>query len=216
MNSVLELSSHGKRLLIICGAIVLNVSPALAESERVVQVEEHWELTLGHPDQERSAPQTTMVISPSDNLEGIHFFFTLNHANVPSYEPGGMQIQAWDGQVLQESHLGNKLGTHAYANEVVRWVQRMTIADGNLEFRIAEGESETWGSFGGDDLAIQVPTELSSLNGYRPGVGLTESQVSYAENRVESLILTKLVWVTEDGTVHEMNAPIAIDTSLDQ
>jgi hypothetical protein len=53
------------------------------------------------------------------------------------------------------------------------------------------------------------------LNGYRPAVSLTESQVSYAENRVISLTLTKLVWVTDDGEIHEMNAPIALDTSLD-
>jgi hypothetical protein len=39
--------------------------------------------------------------------------------------------------------------------------------------------------------------------------------VGYAENRVVSLVLTKLVWVTEDGQVHEQNAPIPVDTSLD-
>jgi hypothetical protein len=52
------------------------------------------------------------------------------------------------------------------------------------------------------------------LNSYRPAVSLGESQVSYAENRVGSLVLTKLVWVTEDGTVHEQNAPIPIDTTV--
>jgi hypothetical protein len=46
-------------------------------------------------------------------------------------------------------------------------------------------------------------------------VSITESQVGYAENRVTSLVLKKLVWVLEDGTVHEQNAPIPVDTSLD-
>ena len=82
-------------------------------------------------------------------------------------------------------------------------------------FEWSDGESETWGTFGGDDLTLSSPTSLTSLNSYRPGVSLSESQVGYAENRVASLTLTKLVWVTEDGVVHEQNAPIPIDTSLD-
>ena len=60
------------------------------------------------------------------------------------------------------------------------------------------------------------PRLTNALNTYRPAVSLTESQVGYAENRVVSLVLKKLVWTTEDGQVHEQNAPIPIDTSLDE
>jgi hypothetical protein len=56
---------------------------------------------------------------------------------------------------------------------------------------------------------------LSSLNGYRPAVSLSESQVGFAENRVNSLVLKKLVWKTDDGQTHEQNAPIPIDTSFE-
>ena len=97
----------------------------------------------------------------------------------------------------------------------MRWTQKLSLHDGTLTFQILNGESETWPTFGGDELSIDVPTTQSTLNSYKPSVSLAESQVGYAENRVTSLTLTKLVWVTEDGQVHEQNAPIPIDTSLE-
>lgn len=197
-------------------AIVAATSaPALAESNKVVSVEEHWELQISEPDTERSAPQTTMVMSPNGNVAGVHFLFTLNHANVPEYAPGGLQVQSWLGGELVHEHTANSNVALNHSNEVIRWTQRLSLQDGNLQFQIRDGESETWGAFGGDELTLEVATLQSNLNSYRPSVSLGESQVGYAENRVVSLTLTKLVWVTEDGQVHEQNAPIPIDTSLD-
>ena len=198
-----------------CCVAILAAAPVQAEVNRVVQIEEHWELRLSQPDGELSAPQTTMVVSPSGDLETVHFLFTLNHSTVPSYSPGGLQIQAWESDQLLDHEEADAVGALVHDEEVVRWVQRMSLDDNAITFRILDGESETWGPFGGDGLSLSIETELSSLNSYRPGVSITESQVSYAENRVQSLTLTKLVWITEDGEVHELNAPIAVDTSLD-
>lgn len=196
------------------GAGVFAV-PVLAEPARVVSVEEHWELQISQPDSDRSAPQTTMVMSPTGNVDGVHFLFTLNHSTVPEYAPGGVQVQLWEGGELLQSltaHDGTALDR---SDETVRWVQRLTLNDGTLTFQVADGQSETWGTFGGDELSVSVSTSLNWLNKYRPSVSLSESQVGYAENRVVSLVLTKLVWVMEDGQVYEQNAPIPIDTSLD-
>src|SRR5688572_23740034 len=192
---------------------VALTSVATGQSQ-VVAIEEHWELTLGQPDAERSAPQTTMVISPVGSVDGVHFLFTLNHLSIPEYQPGGMQVQWWDGDQLVDS---TSFGSEVFSvdEETVRWQQRVSIHNEHLKFQILNGESDTWGSFGGDELTLNQPTTLTNLNSYRPAVSLTESQVSYAENRVGSLTLTKLVWVTDDGEVHELNAPIPLDTSLD-
>src|SRR5437868_1130563 len=84
--------------VLFMGIVLVAAAPAAAESSRVVAVEEHWELQLGQPDADRSAPQTTMVISPTGDLTGTHFLFTLNHSTVPNYQPGGMQVQAWNGE----------------------------------------------------------------------------------------------------------------------
>jgi hypothetical protein len=190
-------------------------APTWGEAPRVVQVEEHWQLQLGQPEADLSAPQMTMVMSPNGGLDGLHFLFTLNHSTEPEYAPGGMQVQARQGDELLDDSLVTEVLPLAHTEEVVRWVQRLSLDGSTLKFHVLNGESETWETFGGDELSLGVATSLTSLNGYKPAISLAESQVSYAENRVQSLTLTKLVWVTDDGEVHEMNAPIAIDTSLD-
>jgi len=193
---------------------VLASQSAVADPNRVVSVEEHWELQVGEPDTERSAPQTTMVMSPTGDISGAHFLFTLNHATAPDYHPGGMQVQFWSGDQLADHHTSSASGAFANGSETVHWTQRMTLHDGQLTFQVVDGDSATWPTFGGDDLSVSTSTSLNGLNGYRPSVSINESQVSYAENRVVSLTLTKLVWVTEDGHVHEQNAPIPIDTTV--
>jgi hypothetical protein len=199
--------------LIGCFAIA---APTLAESTKVISVEEHWELRVSQPDNERSAPQTTMLMSPVGNVDGPHFLFTINHSTVPQYAPGGLQVQQWEGGELVQDRAVHDGVALDKSEEVVHWTQRLTLHDGKLTFQVLSGESATWGSFGGDTLTLSRDTTLTALNSYRPAVSLSESQVGYAENRVVSLILTKLVWVTEDGQVHEQSAPIPIDTSLEE
>jgi hypothetical protein len=181
----------------------------------VISVEEHWELKISQPESDRSAPQATMVMSPTAGLDGVHFLVELNHSSAPSYAPGGVQVQLWEGDELLQSHVAHDGTALDHGNETITWVQRMVLQDGKILFQVADGQSESWGAFGGDELSLSTSTTLSWLNKYRPSVSLSESQVGYAENRVVSLVLTKLVWVTDDGEVHEQNAPIPIDTSLD-
>jgi hypothetical protein len=196
-------------------AAVTISARAYADSPKVISVEEHWELRLAEPDPDRSAPQTTMVMSPSGNVSGAHFLFTLNHNSVPDYAPGGMQVQLWDGDAFVQSQTAHDSKALDRSEELVTWTQKISLQSGQLSFQICDGTSETWGKFGGDDLTLSATSSLASLNSYRPSVSLSESQVGYAQNRVGSLTLTKLVWVTDDGQTHEQNAPIPIDTSLD-
>jgi hypothetical protein len=181
----------------------------------VVHIEEHWELQVAQPDADVSAPQTTMVMSPTGDLADVHFLFILNHVNAPGFEAGGLQAQYWDGDNLVQDAVASEIGALDNSGEVIRWVQTLTLADGNLNFSVSNGNSETWGQFGDGDLSFSVPTSLTKLNSYVPGLSLGESQVSYAENRVTSLVLTKLVWIKDDGQVFEQNAPVPIDISLD-
>ena len=207
-------------LRVIQAAIAVSMvigaaTAALAESPKIVQIEEYWELAVGEPDAQLSAPQATMVMSPNEDLNGQYFVFTLNHRSVPSYEPGGMQVQLWNGNdaVDAESSSASTLNS---SGDVIQWVQRLKVEDGSLSFEIVEGSSNSWGSFGGDgSLAFSTPTSLENLNGYRPAISLGESQVGYAGNRVQRLLLKKLVWHTDDGETHELHAPIDIDADLD-
>ena len=188
---------------------------ASAQSPKIVQIEEHWELAVGEPDVQLSAPQATMIMSPHDNLEGQYFLFTINHRSVPSYEPGGMQVQLWNGNEAVDAE-SYSVGTLDHASDLIQWVQRLKVENGTLSFEVVDGTSDSWGGFGGDgSLAFSTPTSLEDLSGYRPAISLGESQVGYAGNRVQRLLLKKLVWLTDDGESHELHAPIDIDADLD-
>lgn len=211
MTSVRTARRSVPLVLVLVGSF--SASYAIAQS-RIVSIEEHWELRIDEPDVATSAPQTTMVMSPTGNLYGQHFLFMINHETAPDYRPGGMQVQLWNGETMVEYEESNEYGNLSYDSEVIRWAQRLSLNDGTLKFEI-DGTSLTWGQFRGYDVDLSTPTSLTELNGYLPAISLTESQVGYSENRVESLTLQKIRWVTDDGQVHEHNAPIPIDISLD-
>jgi hypothetical protein len=182
----------------------------------VVAIEEHWEMTVGEPDASSSGPQVCMVTTPSGHLDGNFFMFTINHRSHPEYAPGGMQVQQWCGEQLLDSRSAPTDEPLHHDEEVLRWVQRTEVHGGVLTFEIIHGASSSWGDFGDDGrLKLTVSTGLSTLNSYRPGTPIEESGVSFAGNRVRSLVLTKLRWWDSEGNVYEMNAPIDIDADLD-
>jgi hypothetical protein len=181
----------------------------------IVKVEEHWELRVGEPDGNLSAPQVTMTMSPTSEMDHRYFVFTLNHRTSPQYAAGGLQVQSWLGGNLGITRSGEQTGTLHNNDEVIRWTQKLYFYDGDLVFKVSNGESQSWGTFGGYSLRLQTPTELTNLNDYRPGLSIEESGVGYAGNRVQSLVLTRLVWTDSEGQVYELTAPIDVDTDLD-
>ena len=201
---------------VIAVCLVLGATmSASAQSPKIVQIDEHWEMVVGEPDTQLSSPQATMIMSPQGNLDGQYFLFTINHRSVPSYEPGGMQVQLWNGNETADAE-SFSAGPLDQSSDVIEWVQRLKVENGTLSFEVVDGTSDSWGSFGGSgSLAFATPTSLEDLNGYRPAVSLGESQVGYAGNRVQRLLLKKLVWLTDDGETHELQAPIDIDADLD-
>jgi hypothetical protein len=210
----LDARHRARRTLAALALVAWYVSPTYAIE--IVAIEEHWELSVGQPDAESSAPQVSMVMSPSGDLNGQYFLFTLNHHSVPEWIPGGMQVQYWNGEEVVESKVGPQEETLSNGDEVVRWVQRTALADGQLTFEIKSGTSQTWGSFGGaGHLKFGVSTDLDNLNGYKPAVSIEGSGISFAGNRVKHLTLQKLRWIDADGQVYELSAPIDVDADLD-
>jgi hypothetical protein len=182
----------------------------------IVTIEEHWELSVGEPDAASSSPQVCMVMSPTGNLDGLYFVFTLNHHSLPGWIPGGLQVQLWNGEEVVDAHVGPQETTLNHADETLRWVQSTRLVDGQLVFEILNGESESWGEFGGlGYLKITTDTDMVNLNGYRPAISLEQSGVSFAGNRVRSLVLQQLRWIDTNGNAYELNAPIDVDADLD-
>lgn len=206
----------GGALACIIGlAIALATSsPVLAGPNDVVAVEEHWALQVSRPDAQRSTPQITMLMSPTGTVQSVYFQFTLNHANVATYAPGGLQVQSWLAGIAVHQRATDINVALDRPNEVIRWTQRLSLLNGNLRFQVCDGESETWGTFGGDDLTLDVATLQANLNSYRPSLSLNGARVGFAENCPVSLILTKVAWLTEDGQVHEQSGPISVEANL--
>ena len=197
-------------------APLLFFACSTASAADVVLIEEHWELHVGGPDAARSAPQVTMVLSPTDNVEDDFFIVTLNHWSYPKFSAGGIQVQRWHNEDCYDVAQCGSQTPLSNDEEVIRWVQRISLVDGNLKFEVVNGSSQSWGTFGGNgELQLTHPTELTRLNAYRPAVSIEQSGIGYAGNRVSSLVLNRLEWQTVDGEEHELIAPIDIATQLD-
>jgi hypothetical protein len=155
-------------------------------------------------------------MSPTGHLYGDYFVFTLNHRSDPQWAPGGMQVQLWDDEDVIDSQTADQSTPLEQIDERIRWIQRTKLDDGELIFEVFSGRSTSWGDFGDDgQLRLSINSQLANLNNYQPATSLTQSGVSFAGNRVKSLILRKLRWTDSTGQTYELNAPIDIDADLD-
>lgn len=211
------------RLLLCCAlrglplllVATLGVLPATAGD--VIEIEEHWTLTVGGPEILLSAPQIDMVMSASGGTESDYFLVSLNHWSYPEFAPGGVQAQHWKGDdCLCVANAGTQQPLH-HDGETLSWVQRLSLQDGALVFEVTGGQSDSWGAFGDSgDLRLSSATERQRLNDYRPAVSIEESGIGFAGNRVSSLVLQKIRWrYAGEEEWQEMVAPIDIDSDLD-
>jgi len=195
----------------ILGAVVVcwgaGAAPrvVLAQSEvTVVRIEEDWVLAVATPDPNATAPQVSCAISPTGDATSLFAVFELNHQSIPSFVPGGLQLQIWNGDEPIASHMYPQDSVMETDGEVVRWTQTMTLANGQLTFEVVSGESTTWGEFGGQGyLKHTTTTELAGLNAYDPAVSVANSAVGFAGNRVTVLALERVRYVLSTGLVVE-------------
>jgi hypothetical protein len=170
----------------------------------ITKIEEDWELVVGTPDAALAAPQTTCTIAPAGNLDGLHATLELNLRSDPSFSPGGVQLQLWNG----EEHLATRTYVNysalATAGETIRWTTKVRrTMSGDLIFEVVSGESSTWGDFGGQGyLRAEVDGSLLNLDTYDPDVSVENSGIGFASNRVQSLVLKEVRVTTVGGIVH--------------
>ncbi len=208
------------RLWIIRGLlaiVVLGLSSAVVrpEEQAVVRVEEDWELVVGQPDVDTNAPQVTCVISPFADANSLHCTFDVNYQSLLEYAAGGLQLQVWEAEVPLIERRAPVDAVLAYPGETIRWTQSMRVHEGWLCFEITNGESTTWGDFGGASyLKAWIWRGVYDLNAYSPDVSVGNSGVGYAANRVTSLTLKRVRRFLADGEVLVDDAPRVIRTDL--
>jgi hypothetical protein len=188
--------------------VLLWATAATAEEPEIVGVEEDWELVLATPDPDSTAPQIICSMSPFANVQSLHCTLELNHQTVPYFTPGGLQFEVWNGEALVTERRAPTQSVLCQAGEVIRWTQKMQLSEGVLSFEITDGSSTTWGSFGGQGyLKAEVPVAMANLNNYSPTVSVENSGISYAANRVQSLVLQRVRVITSEGEVLEDATP---------
>ncbi len=184
-------------LLVGVPAIGAGSDPATADPV-IVRVEEDWQLVLNEPDGDMVAPQFHTAISPYASMDLLCAQVTWNYWELPEYQPGGLQLQAWSGErsVYETSFGSAQLST---ASETVTWTQRMSTSGERLTFEVASGQSMTWGSFGGNHLTMTGHVSVLDFNAYDPATSVSNSGVTYGANRVESLALVQVRYYTISG-----------------
>lgn len=157
----------------------------------VVRVEEDWTIQIRDGFKAESTPQLICVISPFGHIDGLHFLMEFNHSTLPDYIPGGLQLQAWDGDLEVASGPNPIPKIMEFANETVTFTLRMEVGSGAIKVDVINGQSQSWGSFGGIGTAqVVASTSLANLSNYSPTVSVANSGVNVAGHRVDSMGIT--------------------------
>jgi len=183
------------RFVLFCGALALVMLPNLAMGQDVMKVEEDWELVVLEPSPDITAPQITCLISPFGDIDGVFGALELNHGSMPDFSSGGLQLQAWSGEsyITVRDYCDTTLQNNS---EVVTWTTKMWLNNASSErltFKVANGNSTSWGTFGGDgNFKLSLTSAILNLNEYDPAVSVANSGIGFGSQRVERLVLKRV------------------------
>jgi hypothetical protein len=168
-------------------------------TDPIVRVEEDWGLILNTPDDSVTSPQFHTVMSASGDTDSFYAQVVWNYRETPDFVAGGLELEAWNGEDLVQTKSGrdDPLSTTA---ETVLWTQVLETKDGVLSFRVENGQSVTWGTFG-HGLHLSVAGGPENLNNYSPDVSVRSSCVTYGASRVDVLVLLAVRYYGPNGLI---------------
>jgi hypothetical protein len=222
MNSFLNSLSRSRSCLIgwvILACLCYPVSPAFAgkpggkgggpggPSAPVLRIEEDWVINVREGNQMDGTPQLSCVISPVGDLTGQHAVFELNHTSLPEFVAGGMQIQAWNGDMEVASGTSPQAGRLQHANETITFTVVMEITNGTLSIEIVNGASQSWGAFGGQGyLKVVKSTNLNNLSAYSSLVSVENAGIGRASHQVDAFMLSEVRSYDAGGVLLNMDS----------
>lgn len=203
---------------IVAFLAVLPISESIAADDspradsnrhgRVTRIEEDWSIVIGTPNEREHAPQIVTVISPTSHLRDVCAIFELNHSTLPDYLPGGMQLQLWKRGSAIGQRSFPRSGVLAIPDEKIDFTSVMRVDDRSLTFEVINGNSKTWGRFGGQSyLEHTRRTRLKDLSDYRPEASVRHSFVGYASHRVRTMVLREVRYYFSDELVRRDTNP---------
>lgn len=177
-------------------------------AQTVTEVQEDWELIVGTPDPNSSGPQITCSIAPSAADDSLYAAFELNHRTLPQFARGGMQLQVWSGAYNLSNNPYPQNQIMGTVGETATWTISMKLSGGNIIFDVRNGNSTTWGNFGGQGyLRSSQACDLANLNAYSADDTIDNSGVGFASNRVQSLTLKRVRYYLSNGDVVTDDSP---------
>ena len=178
----------------------LLAGPALADDNTIMRVEEDWVLEVVSPNMAESSPQIITAMSSTDKLADVHALFELNHHTLPKFTAGGMGLQLWSGDVNLDVRSSPQTGTLHHANETINYTMCLEIKNGNVEFEVRNGTSNSWETFGGQGyLKTRAATTQTSLTLYSPTVSIANSRIGFAKHRVKRFGILRVRYYTHDN-----------------
>lgn len=178
----------------------------------VFRVEEDWELILDAPSDSIAVPQLMTVMSPKGDLSDLYGMVTWNYREIPSFYAGGLQLQSWADDLFLYSK-NFRESEFSTAGETITWTQSLKVANNILTLQIKNGQSVTWGAFGGTEMQLSELILVNNLNGYSPETSVDHSAVTYGAYRVVKLRIKEVRYfdadnnlITTDGTSRVVHA----------
>jgi hypothetical protein len=199
-------------VLSVASALALALGASFQTAPQPDRIEEDWQVVLGIPATNTNCPQLVTSISPTGSDTDPSGVFKLNYRDQPSYQAGGLSVQAWQGQqFLSNSDQGSAQCTTA--NETITWTQRMSLSGGNLNFKVLSGNSTTWGQFGVNDtdLAVSAVSSAADLSGYSPANSVAKAGATYGADKVTTMTLLQVRYyqgstlLSTDTTARQVN-----------
>lgn len=175
----------------------------------IVRVEEDWRLVLTEPEAEVNAPQFHTVMSPTTDANREYAQVRWNYRELPDFFSGGLQLEAWDGEVALDKWAVEETPLSRDA-ETITWTQRLELQNQRLRFTIINGHSLSWGEFGGEHVSLYIASGVTNLNDYSSDVSRHNSCVTFGGNRVSVLMITQVRRYGPEGLVSVDNTPIVV------
>lgn len=197
-------------LVALCSspASAQTTSEKLANAPPILRVEEDWEAFIAEPDPSLTIPQIVFVFGPTNAEFGTHTVFELNHGTLPEYSAGGMQLQVWWGPYLIAFQSRYSPTPLSNPDELIRLTTVTEIKNGRLVMGVENGQSLTWGSFGGNEhLEVSLLTNRDDLNPYDPDHSVAQSRVTFGANRVSYFCRKSIRFYSEEGLFLEDSEP---------
>lgn len=194
--------------------IALPAIPAIAVEpipNDVLRVEQDWRVVLEDPESLADSPQFHTVMSPYNHLDSYFAQVVWNYREAPSFTAGGLQLQVWGSDWLmgaknvREERLSD-------AAETVTWTQVLETNGEQVSVQVTNGESTTWGTFGGSHTKVSANASVQTLNEYDTGVSVENSWVTLGSNRVQQVEITQVRRYGTNGLISVDSTPKVVFT----